>query len=119
MLIKWSEQSALSAQLICFVYKVFEGDGLPNKICHPCRYQLDKSYTFRKKCENSDLKLRQHLKDLQEKLGTDISQLTSETIDEEGKERDAEGGKGTSEEMELQVRKLTLFWNIKKKYIFS
>ena len=48
---------------------MFEGDGLPDKICHPCRYQLEKSYTFRKKCENSDLKLRQHLKNLQEKLG--------------------------------------------------
>lgn len=54
--------------------QVFEGDGLPNKICHPCKYQLEKSYAFRKKCENSDMKLRHHLKMLQEKIG-DIQSL--------------------------------------------
>ncbi|KRT80100.1 zinc-finger associated domain containing protein [Oryctes borbonicus] len=51
--------------MACVALEVFEGDGLPDKICHPCRYQLEKSYTFRKKCESSDLKLRQHLKLLQ------------------------------------------------------
>lgn len=62
---------------IISLFQVFEGDGLPNKICHPCRYQLEKSYTFRKKCEHSDLKLRQHLKELKEKLGCqDISQVS-------------------------------------------
>lgn len=43
-----------------------EGDGLPDKICHPCKFQLEKSYAFRKKCETSDLKLRQHLLEIQE-----------------------------------------------------
>lgn len=46
--------------------QVFEGDGLPDKICRPCKYQLEKSYGFRKKCESSDLKLRLHLRDLPE-----------------------------------------------------
>lgn len=65
--------------------KVFEGDGLPNKICHPCKYQLEKSYSFRKKCENSDLKLRQHLKYLQEKIG-DVSPIIEEEPPEEVRE---------------------------------
>ncbi|KAK9686374.1 Zinc finger, C2H2 type [Popillia japonica] len=51
--------------MACVALEVFEGDGLPDKICHPCKYQLEKSYTFRKKCETSDLKLRQHLKVVQ------------------------------------------------------
>lgn len=56
---------------------MFEGDGLPEKICYPCKYQLEKSYSFRKKCENSDLKLRHHLKQLQEKIG-DVHSLTND-----------------------------------------
>ncbi|XP_023011960.2 uncharacterized protein [Leptinotarsa decemlineata] len=50
--------------MACVALEVFEGDGLPDKICRPCNYQLSKSYNFRKKCESSDLKLRLHLKDL-------------------------------------------------------
>ncbi|CAH0559583.1 unnamed protein product [Brassicogethes aeneus] len=52
--------------MACVALEVFEGDGLPDKICHPCKYQLEKSYNFRKKCENSDMKLRQHVLELQE-----------------------------------------------------
>lgn len=37
-------------------------------ICHSCKFQLEKSYTFKKKCENSDLKLRRHIKLIQEKI---------------------------------------------------
>lgn len=31
-------------------------------ICIACKYQLEKSYVFRKKCESSDHRLRRHLK---------------------------------------------------------
>lgn len=48
--------------------QVFEGDGLPNMICRACKFQLEKSYTFKKRCENSDLKLRRHLKLIQERI---------------------------------------------------
>ncbi|CAH1174295.1 unnamed protein product [Phaedon cochleariae] len=50
--------------MACVALEVIEGDGLPDKICRPCHYQLDKFYNFRKKCENTDLKLRLHLRDL-------------------------------------------------------
>ncbi|CAG9856317.1 unnamed protein product [Phyllotreta striolata] len=52
--------------MACVALEVFEGDGLPDKICRPCKYQLEKSYHFRKKCEGTDLKLRLHLRDLPE-----------------------------------------------------
>lgn len=52
--------------MACVALVVYEGDGLPDKICRPCKYQLEKSYHFRKRCENSDLKLRLHLRDLPE-----------------------------------------------------
>lgn len=45
-----------------FLIKVYEEDGLPNMICHPCKYQLEKSYQFKKKCEAADFKLRKHMK---------------------------------------------------------
>ncbi|XP_065170608.1 zinc finger protein 358-like [Atheta coriaria] len=54
--------------MACVALEVLEGDGLPNKICHPCKFQLEKSYSFRKKCEGSDVKLRQHVRTLQQKF---------------------------------------------------
>lgn len=71
-------------------FQVFEGDGLPNKICHPCKYQLEKSYSFRKKCENSDLKLRQHLKMLQEKIGQVSEDESFEETSEEQQQEQQE-----------------------------
>ncbi|XP_075148261.1 uncharacterized protein LOC142222157 [Haematobia irritans] len=35
-------------------------DGLPSKICSDCRYQLEKSYLFRKQSQAADAKLRKH-----------------------------------------------------------
>lgn len=59
------ESTPLTLRIMaCVSLEVFEGDGLPDQICHPCKYQLEKSYLFRKKCEMSDLKLRQHLREL-------------------------------------------------------
>ncbi|XP_011049371.1 PREDICTED: zinc finger protein 248-like isoform X2 [Acromyrmex echinatior] len=51
--------------------EVFEQDGLPNMICHPCKYQLEKSYQFRKKCQAADSKLRKHMKLIQQLTGQD------------------------------------------------
>lgn len=56
---------------------MFEGDGLPDKICHPCKFQLEKSYNFRKKCEHSDMKLRMHLRDLKFKFGSTFVETES------------------------------------------
>ncbi|CAL7935965.1 unnamed protein product [Xylocopa violacea] len=38
-------------------------------ICHPCKYQLEKSYQFKKKCEAADAKLRKHIKLIQQLTG--------------------------------------------------
>lgn len=48
--------------MACVALEVVEDDGLPNMICIACKYQLEKSYVFRKKCESSDHRLRRHLK---------------------------------------------------------
>lgn len=55
--------------MACVALEVFEGDGLPNKICQPCKYELGKFYNFRKKCESSDTKLKQLIKSLKDKIG--------------------------------------------------
>ncbi|KAJ8938615.1 hypothetical protein NQ314_011424 [Rhamnusium bicolor] len=77
--------------MACVALEVFEGDGLPDKICHPCKFQLEKSYNFRKKCESSDTKLRQHLKELKDKMGD---------IEEENERQDDETEMDVSEEGE-------------------
>lgn len=58
-------------------------------ICHPCRYQLEKSYAFKKKCENSDIRLRQHLKIIREKIGTDEGEPMEEDVKEQMQKADA------------------------------
>ncbi|XP_014216317.1 zinc finger protein 543 [Copidosoma floridanum] len=65
--------------MACVNLEVYEEDGLPNMICHPCKYQLEKSYQFKKKCEAADAKLRKHVKMIQ--------QLTGE--EDEGKIQDS------------------------------
>ena len=40
-------------------------------ICHPCKYQLEKSYQFKKKCEAADSKLKKHVKLIQQISGQD------------------------------------------------
>ncbi|XP_044757592.1 zinc finger protein 2-like [Coccinella septempunctata] len=58
--------------LACVSLEVVEGDGLPDKICHPCKFQISKFFNFRKKCETSDSKLRHLVKDLSEDEGNEI-----------------------------------------------
>ncbi|XP_043483613.1 zinc finger protein 510-like [Leptopilina heterotoma] len=64
--------------MACVNLEVFEEDGLPNMICHPCKYQLEKSYQFKKKCEAADVKLRKHMRL--------INQMTGEEDDEESQD---------------------------------
>jgi len=40
-------------------------------ICYPCKYQLEKSYQFRKKCQAADVKLRKHMESIQQSTGQD------------------------------------------------
>ncbi|EEZ98149.1 zinc finger protein 358 [Tribolium castaneum] len=89
--------------MACVALEVFEGDGLPNKICHPCKFQLEKSYNFRKKCENSDMKLRQHLKSLQAKIGDADLNVSgeSEAAVEESQEKQEDEVKEPSTEEDL------------------
>ncbi|XP_046417224.1 zinc finger protein 189 isoform X2 [Neodiprion pinetum] len=55
--------------MACVNLEVYDEDGLPNMICHPCKYQLEKSYQFKKKCEAADFKLRKHIKLIQHLTG--------------------------------------------------
>lgn len=71
-------------------------------ICQSCKIQLEKFYTFKKKCESSDLKLRRHIKLIQEKICKNdqengevrinvndvLSELISDESNEENKSSD-------------------------------
>jgi hypothetical protein len=48
----------------CTFFQVFEGDGLPSQICQQCTEELENHYRFKQKCENSDARLRQYLKNM-------------------------------------------------------
>lgn len=92
---------------------MFDGDGLPNMICHSCKFQLEKSYTFKKKCESSDLKLRRHLKLIQEKVchvkegpeesqsgkAQDVTQLLADLMSDEA--ADGDGNEEPSTEQDI------------------
>lgn len=62
---------------------MYEEDGLPNMICHPCKYQLEKSYQFKKKCEAADTKLRKHVKLIQQLSGPEDGEIQSQDENEQ------------------------------------
>jgi len=68
------------------MFQVYEQDGLPNMICHPCKYQLEKSYQFRKKCQAADAKLRKHMKLIQQLTGQDEENENQDSNRDESKE---------------------------------
>ncbi|KYM99966.1 PREDICTED: zinc finger protein 248-like [Cyphomyrmex costatus] len=72
--------------LSCVNIEVFEQDGLPNMICHPCKYQLEKSYQFRKKCQAADTKLRKHMKLIQQLTGQDEEGENQDSSKDESQE---------------------------------
>lgn len=71
---------------VSLLFKVYEQDGLPNMICHPCKYQLEKSYQFRKKCQAADAKLRKHMKLIQQLTGQDEEGENQDSNRDESKE---------------------------------
>uniref|UniRef100_A0A1B0BSJ3 Protein krueppel n=1 Tax=Glossina palpalis gambiensis TaxID=67801 RepID=A0A1B0BSJ3_9MUSC len=48
--------------MACAALEIRNSDELPKKICSPCRYQLEKSYYFRKRSQAADVKLRKHIR---------------------------------------------------------
>lgn len=80
------------------ILQVYEEDGLPNMICHPCKYQLEKSYQFKKKCEAADAKLRKHMKLIQ--------QLTGQSEEGENQDSNREELKDSSSGKSKQVKQL-------------
>ncbi|KAL6427691.1 hypothetical protein ACFW04_008861 [Cataglyphis niger] len=72
--------------LACVNIEVYEQDGLPNMICHPCKYQLEKSYQFRKKCQAADVKLRKHMKLIQQLTGQDEEGENQDSNKDDSKE---------------------------------
>lgn len=49
------------ANLILFYLQVLKDDGLPYKICNTCKEEVKIAYAYKRKCEESDLKLRKYL----------------------------------------------------------
>ncbi|XP_069702449.1 zinc finger protein Paris-like isoform X1 [Periplaneta americana] len=70
--------------MACVSVEVFEGDGLPSQVCQQCIEELDSHYRFKQKCETSDARLKQYLKNMktmhqfQSKLSQDLG-LTKES----------------------------------------
>ncbi|XP_045465913.1 zinc finger protein 2-like [Harmonia axyridis] len=69
--------------LSCVSLEILEGDGLPNKICHPCKFQISTFFNFRKKCESTDSKLRHLVKDFSKE---DDNEIEYEDEDQEMEE---------------------------------
>lgn len=49
-----------------------EGDGLPDQICIQCLQNVNKAYSFKQLCEESDLTLRNYLLTLQTDMITNV-----------------------------------------------
>lgn len=62
-------------------------------ICHPCKYQLEKAYHFRTKCQAADAKLKKHMKLIQQLTGQDEEgeNQNNENQDSNRKESSATG----------------------------
>lgn len=44
--------------MACAQIKIYEGDGLPDKVCSECLEKLSAAYIFKQQCERSDAELR-------------------------------------------------------------
>lgn len=49
-----------------------EGDGLPDQICIQCLQNVNKAYSFKQLCEESDITLRNYLLTLQTGMINDV-----------------------------------------------
>ncbi|XP_055905623.1 zinc finger and SCAN domain-containing protein 12 [Eupeodes corollae] len=72
--------------MACADLEVQNGDGLPSLICEKCRYQLEVSYYFRKKCQISDGKLRKHIRMLNAGKKSRVFVKSSDEDDDEDEE---------------------------------
>ncbi|XP_058789525.1 zinc finger protein 892-like [Phymastichus coffea] len=79
--------------MACLNLEVYEEDGLPNMICHPCKYQLEKSYQFKKKCETADIKLRKHVKLIHQLTGPEDNDSISQDSRSENEQLQSNSGK--------------------------
>lgn len=80
-------------------------------ICQSCKIQLEKFYTFKKKCENSDLKLRRHIKLIQEKIcksdqengevRINVNDVLSELMNDDSNEENKDNSDEPSNEQDL------------------
>ncbi|EDV42518.1 uncharacterized protein Dana_GF18031 [Drosophila ananassae] len=48
--------------MACIALDAKPGDSLPKKICVECRYQLEKFFLFRQRCQAAEKKLRKHIR---------------------------------------------------------
>ncbi|XP_016939883.4 zinc finger and BTB domain-containing protein 17 [Drosophila suzukii] len=48
--------------MACVALDAKATDSLPKKICQECRYQLEKSFLFRQRCQWAEKKLRKHIR---------------------------------------------------------
>ncbi|XP_017131529.1 zinc finger and BTB domain-containing protein 17 isoform X2 [Drosophila elegans] len=48
--------------MACVALDAKAADSLPKRICQECRYQLEKSFLFRQRCQASEKKLRKHIR---------------------------------------------------------
>lgn len=60
-------------------------------ICHPCKYQLEKSYQFKKKCETADIKLRKHVKLIHQLTGPEDDDSRSQDSRSENEQQSNSG----------------------------
>lgn len=54
------------------IFQVIEGDGLPYQICIQCLQNINKAYSFKQLCEESDITLRNYLLTLQTNMINDV-----------------------------------------------
>jgi hypothetical protein len=55
-------------------FQLSSGDGLPSQVCQHCAQQVNTSYDFKLRCENTDATLRQYLSKMQpnHRAGTQV-----------------------------------------------
>lgn len=48
--------------MACVSLEVYEGDGFPSQICQQCAEELDSHFKFKQKCQASDARLKEYVK---------------------------------------------------------
>ncbi|XP_049887018.1 zinc finger protein 33B-like isoform X1 [Pectinophora gossypiella] len=66
--------------MICVGLEMTKEDNLPNMICGPCQKELERCYSFRKKCEVSYQKLKSHLLAVKERHHAEAEKIKEKKI---------------------------------------